>query len=939
MSLTVFSVKLFRLFVFINFFNYSIHYCYAYTLMARWGEGDPRWIVENRPDSVNVNNWHWREKSADKWSSDFFTKSFTKLPFASDNGSFKGVITEISSIKGDSTVSNRKGRLIYIYEYELTFKWQVNGMHEGTIVVLNIAHDTEPDEFQFDVQFSNEKDSLPYDGNVDLFVKSKGVDVIKRVLGKYPDALKAYAKDVVLPTNIKTATPQQSQLSDNSSKEVLTAEEDEFKCPVDILFNMFTDSNLVNRWTRGNCQKYDAVEQGEFMLYDRNITGRFTKLDRDKGLIKMLWRFKSWPAGFQSKTHNIFTRSKFSHTFKTLQVKKLKDFFKSNHERQTYRNTTDDIIYDSSINSSKVLSMLDSILDSDQRKDCDQGRDYSIDELVPNNSDNIDEACTDDIKFYNQLMNSNEYTKEDQNQSSIYIDVKQLDNLCKFKQNQQTIPAICKQRRPRIKSSFDDGKHHKCTIHHHFNRYGCLTTSLQSMQCFYLNTTHLVSPCVHKHYLLLDHVQSKKNSIQNSEQRVPEHFKCQRTQNAKMCRCPNNKTTDIFHPCVDKRITKCSNNKHVSLPNCHNQRVKCCQHQHVKKSNCCYQWQLTSSGMSGAKLLIPIALTTVVSVVSFIVVVITVTTLSVTKSNSNTSPGPSVQVFSGNAVYNPSKDSEMLKFLQTCCNSTEYNHIPSKRDITKAIRKSFAGNWLVIFNDGFNAINSNSTISDPVLHPRRLKVNSVQEKDGTFAVIFKVAYDSFCDFKTCGQSRQFYLATELNTVYGVDEKNMPIKLTLIQDSLKLHEDSVISMSISDYVKEFYDDEQEQSQNTFPVYNYKEIKISEGTCANESKENLVNWLNAGLIKDFMENNTDLPIFIELISVNATSNTIDINAVCDRKNISVNLSMIKESIDGCNTLNCELDVTNVTTNPAGYITIDKFVEILKKRETINRTCSST
>ena len=28
-------------------------------IMAKWGEGDPRWIVEDRPDATNVNNWHW----------------------------------------------------------------------------------------------------------------------------------------------------------------------------------------------------------------------------------------------------------------------------------------------------------------------------------------------------------------------------------------------------------------------------------------------------------------------------------------------------------------------------------------------------------------------------------------------------------------------------------------------------------------------------------------------------------------------------------------------------------------------------------------------------------------------------------------------------------------------------------------------------------------
>lgn len=37
------------------------HYIYLVIIlqMAKWGEGDPRWIVEERPDATNVNNWHW----------------------------------------------------------------------------------------------------------------------------------------------------------------------------------------------------------------------------------------------------------------------------------------------------------------------------------------------------------------------------------------------------------------------------------------------------------------------------------------------------------------------------------------------------------------------------------------------------------------------------------------------------------------------------------------------------------------------------------------------------------------------------------------------------------------------------------------------------------------------------------------------------------------
>jgi len=35
--------------------------------MALIGQGDPRWIVANRDDGTNVNNWHWTEIDFSKW--------------------------------------------------------------------------------------------------------------------------------------------------------------------------------------------------------------------------------------------------------------------------------------------------------------------------------------------------------------------------------------------------------------------------------------------------------------------------------------------------------------------------------------------------------------------------------------------------------------------------------------------------------------------------------------------------------------------------------------------------------------------------------------------------------------------------------------------------------------------------------------------------------
>jgi hypothetical protein len=31
--------------------------------MAKWGEGDSRWIVDERRDGTNINGWHWEVRA------------------------------------------------------------------------------------------------------------------------------------------------------------------------------------------------------------------------------------------------------------------------------------------------------------------------------------------------------------------------------------------------------------------------------------------------------------------------------------------------------------------------------------------------------------------------------------------------------------------------------------------------------------------------------------------------------------------------------------------------------------------------------------------------------------------------------------------------------------------------------------------------------------
>jgi len=95
--------------------------------MAKWGEGDPRWIVEERPDATNVNNWHWTEKNATSWSKD-------KLKVLLEGYEIKqsGISVRIKScdkLEGEAFANNRKGKLIFFYEWNIVLKWE--GKLEG----------------------------------------------------------------------------------------------------------------------------------------------------------------------------------------------------------------------------------------------------------------------------------------------------------------------------------------------------------------------------------------------------------------------------------------------------------------------------------------------------------------------------------------------------------------------------------------------------------------------------------------------------------------------------------------------------------------------------------------------------------------------------------------------------------------------------------------
>lgn len=89
--------------------------------MAKWGENDPRWIVEKREDGTNVNHWHWTESDWTSFAKERLIQLLTDLTIETDQISCK---TKTVTVSGDVSVNTRKKKTILFYELDVTVQWE-----------------------------------------------------------------------------------------------------------------------------------------------------------------------------------------------------------------------------------------------------------------------------------------------------------------------------------------------------------------------------------------------------------------------------------------------------------------------------------------------------------------------------------------------------------------------------------------------------------------------------------------------------------------------------------------------------------------------------------------------------------------------------------------------------------------------------------------------
>lgn len=69
----------------------------------------------------NPNNWHWVSKNAGEWTRQWFEENLSKI--SAEDGEVTAKINKVVSMDGDVDVSQRKGKVITIYDVKLVLEY------------------------------------------------------------------------------------------------------------------------------------------------------------------------------------------------------------------------------------------------------------------------------------------------------------------------------------------------------------------------------------------------------------------------------------------------------------------------------------------------------------------------------------------------------------------------------------------------------------------------------------------------------------------------------------------------------------------------------------------------------------------------------------------------------------------------------------------------
>ncbi|XP_005301712.2 activator of 90 kDa heat shock protein ATPase homolog 1 isoform X2 [Trachemys scripta elegans] len=250
--------------------------------MAKWGEGDPRWIVEQRADATNVNNWHWTERDASNWSTEKLKGLFLEVRVENEEGACE--VTEVSKLDGEASINNRKGKLIFFYEWNIKLSWtgtSKSGVkYKGHVEIPNLSDENDVDEVEISISLAKDEP----DTNLMVLMKQEGMKKIRNAMSTYISTLKTeFTQGMILPTVNGEQTEPAPQLA---------AKAEEHKTTASTVTAAPESKPIGVKIPTCKISLKDI-----FLTSPEELYRVFTTQEVPEKQIVMKWRFKSWPSG------------------------------------------------------------------------------------------------------------------------------------------------------------------------------------------------------------------------------------------------------------------------------------------------------------------------------------------------------------------------------------------------------------------------------------------------------------------------------------------------------------------------------------------------------------------------------------------------------------------------------------------------------------------
>ncbi|KAI9880447.1 MAG: hypothetical protein M1830_003089 [Pleopsidium flavum] len=276
----------------------------------------------------NPNNWHWVNKDASAWAREYLDQNLTGI--SADGGDVSAKVDKILSMDGDVDVNQRKGKVITLFDVKLQLEYSGSTKDDkevsGTITIPEVAHDTEEDEYVFDIDiYSDASSKQP----VKDLVRSKIVPQLRKQLVKLgPALITEHGKDlqhgpesnpssgIATPTRATTSSTAAQSNAKSSSTPTTTSQSgskaalvntttvtdtEEFRTTASELYQTFTDPQRLAAFTRAPPKVFEGAHKGgKFELFGGNVTGEYIELNEPTKIVQK-WRLQQWPQGHYSR--------------------------------------------------------------------------------------------------------------------------------------------------------------------------------------------------------------------------------------------------------------------------------------------------------------------------------------------------------------------------------------------------------------------------------------------------------------------------------------------------------------------------------------------------------------------------------------------------------------------------------------------------------------